>query len=104
MTTEVNSVPRRRKQTPWSVKFGDALASKLIAIGGIGTIVAIMLVVVVLLGTAWPLFRAPEVGSWREIASPQFRHAGLDEHQVIVWGARMIQGKFARWLLSRARF
>ena len=43
---------RRRKQTPWTVKFGDAFASKLIAVGGIGTIAAIMLVVLVLLGTA----------------------------------------------------
>ena len=50
---------KRRKQTPWSVRFGDALASRIIAVGGIGTIAAILLVVLVLIGTAFPLVGGP---------------------------------------------
>ena len=78
---------RRRKQTPWTVKFGDAFASKLIAVGGIGTIAAIMLVVLVLLGTAWPLFQPPNRPQWRSYDGPSFRHVGLDDHELILWGA-----------------
>lgn len=86
MTVDGNFGLRRRKQTPWSVKFGDALASKLIAVGGIGTIAAIMLVVLVLFGTVWPLFSRSSVGLWQQIPAGDLRHVALDEHQVIVWG------------------
>jgi phosphate transport system permease protein len=47
---------RRRKSHPW-VRFGDALARGLITAGGIGTIVAVLLVGVFLLVVAAPLFR-----------------------------------------------
>lgn len=87
MTVDAYAGVRRRKQTPWTVKFGDAFASKLIAVGGIGTIAAIMLVVLVLLGTAWPLFQSPPAPRWRTIDSPTLRHVGLDEHELILWGA-----------------
>ena len=87
MTVDAYAGLRRRKQTPWTVKFGDAFASKLIAVGGIGTIAAILLVVLVLFGTAWPLFRSPSVATWRTFASPTFQHVGLDEHELILWGA-----------------
>ncbi len=86
MTVDAYAGVRRRKQTPWSVKFGDAFASKLIAVGGIGTIAAIMLVVLVLLGTAWPLFKMPPKPQWRTIASSSFVRVGADEHESIVWG------------------
>lgn len=86
MTVDAYAGLRRRKQTPWTVKFGDAFASKLIAFGGIGTIAAILLVVLVLFGTAWPLFRSPAVTSWRTFGSPSFEHVGLDEHELILWG------------------
>ncbi len=86
MTVDAYAGLRRRKQTPWTVKFGDAFASKLIAVGGIGTIAAILLVVLVLFGTAWPLFRAPAVATWRTFASPTFQNVGLDEHELILWG------------------
>ncbi len=87
MTVDAYAGLRRRKQTPWTVKFGDAFASKLIAFGGIGTIAAILLVVLVLFGTAWPLFKSPSVSIWRTFASPAFEHVGLDEHELILWGA-----------------
>jgi phosphate transport system permease protein len=86
VTVDASAGLRRRKQTPWSVKFGDALASKLIAVGGIGTIAAIMLVVLVLLATAWPLLLPARIGQWSEAACSTFRHVGLDEHQVVLWG------------------
>jgi phosphate transport system permease protein len=47
---------RRRKSHPW-VRFGDALARGLITAGGIGTIVAVLLVGVFLFVVAAPLFR-----------------------------------------------
>ena len=87
MTVDAYAGVRRRKQTPWTVKFGDAFASKLIAVGGIGTIAAIMLVVLVLLGTAWPLFQSPPAPQWRTFNCPAFEHIGLDEHELVVWGA-----------------
>jgi phosphate transport system permease protein len=49
---------RRRKSHPW-VRFGDALARGLITAGGIGTIVAVLLVGVFLLVVAAPLFSPP---------------------------------------------
>lgn len=87
MTVDAYAGVRRRKQTPWTVKFGDAFASKLIAVGGIGTIAAIMLVVLVLLGTAWPLFQKPSDPQWRTFDIPSFKHVGLDEHELMLWGA-----------------
>ncbi len=86
---------RRRKQTPWTVKFGDAFVSRMIAVGGIGTIAAILLVVIVLVGTALPLFRSPSLGPWRSIpvasdsnqAEPEpYRHFGVDENGLMLWG------------------
>lgn len=77
---------KRRKQTPWSVRFSDALFSRIIAIGGIGTIAAIMLVVLVLLGTAWPLFQSPEIGSWKSIKVAEYQEVGVDEHNLVCWG------------------
>lgn len=86
MSGDGKSASTRRKQTPWSVKFGDALASRIIAAGGIGTIAAVLLVVVVLLGTALPLFQSPTVSQWTELDFPEYRHFGIDEHALILWG------------------
>jgi phosphate transport system permease protein len=77
---------KRRKQTPWSVRFGDALASRVIAVGGIGTIAAILLVVLVLLGTALPLLQRPKFSQWHTLSTPSYRHAGIDEDGLILWG------------------
>ncbi len=90
---------RRRKQTPWTVKFGDAFVSRLIAIGGIGTIAAILLVVLVLVGTALPLFRSPDIQVWSDIpattgdaatvmphTSSPYLHFGMDDNGLMLWG------------------
>ncbi len=87
MTVDAYVGLRRRKQTPWTVKFGDAFASRLIAVGGIGTIAAILLVVFVLFGTAWPLFRPPSVVEWQSFPSPTYEQVGLDEQHLVLWGA-----------------
>ncbi len=77
---------KRRKQTPWSVTFGDALVSRVIAVGGIGTIVAILLVVLVLLATAIPLFQTPSITAWKEFPVPGYAHFGIDEDGLLLWG------------------
>ena len=46
----------RRLTNRWAVKLADALARGMITIGGIGTIVAVLLVFVFLLYVAFPLF------------------------------------------------
>ncbi|MFO1063774.1 MAG: ABC transporter permease subunit [Pirellulales bacterium] len=78
---------RRRKQTPWRVKFGDAVASRLITVGGMGTIIAVMLVVLVLFAGASPLFRSPTFSDWQThpIQSSDWLHGGVDEHGLVFW-------------------
>ena len=87
MSSDAYAGLRRRKQTPWRVKFGDALVSRLITIGGMGTIAAVLLVVLVLLATAWPLHRSPQLSAWRVVPADiaGVRHAGCDEFGLIVW-------------------
>ncbi len=86
MTVDATHGHRRRKQTPWTVKFVDALASKLIAVGGIGTIAAIMLVVLVLLATASPLLIPASVGKWKTIDAGKYLDLVMDEHQLLACG------------------
>ncbi len=86
MPSEAYTGLRRRKQTPWSVTFGDALVSRVIAVGGIGTIAAILLVVLVLLSTAMPLMRRPSNEAWAEFTVPSYQHYGVDEHGLLMWG------------------
>lgn len=87
MSSDAYAGVRRRKQTPWRVKFGDALVSRLITVGGVGTIAAVLLVVLVLLSTAWPLHRSPEFSNWRNVTAemPEVLHAGADEYGLMVW-------------------
>ena len=96
MSSEAYAGIRRRKQTPWRVKFGDALVSRLITIGGIGTIGAVLLVVLVLLATAWPLLRSPTASGWRTIklandGATAFEQpvlaTGSDEFGKLIWQA-----------------
>lgn len=98
MSSEAYAGIRRRKQTPWRVKFGDALVSRLITIGGIGTIGAVLLVVLVLLATAWPLLRSPSASSWRTVkltidatTADAFKQpvlaTGSDEFGKLIWQA-----------------
>lgn len=77
---------RRRKSHPW-VRFGDALARGLITAGGIGTIVAVLLVGVFLLVVAAPLFR-PARSTPAGMASLDSRTPlaiGSDESGAVAW-------------------
>lgn len=89
MASDAYAGVRRRKQTPWKVKFGDALVSRLITIGGVGTIAAVLLVVLVLLATAWPLMSSPTISPWQSTPTPSVvaKLAGCDEYGLVVWVA-----------------
>lgn len=86
MAADAYTGQKRRKQTPWSVKLGDAFASRMIAVGGIGTIAAILLVVLVLLGTALPLLKSPSFDAWRTFETPAYTYVGVDETGALLWG------------------
>ncbi len=77
---------RRRRGHPW-VRFSDALARTLIALGGIGTIAAVLLVGVFLVVVAAPLFRpavALPVGRGA-VAEEQPLAIGSDEAGDLMW-------------------
>ncbi len=77
---------RRRTGHPW-VRFGDALARGLITAGGIGTIIAVLLVGVFLLVVAAPLFRpakARPAGAAATEDSPPLA-IGSDESGAVAW-------------------
>lgn len=90
MNTKATFTGRARRRTthPW-VKAGDGLARVLITLGGIGTIVAVLLVGVFLLAVALPLFRAARIAFER--ATPlahdprQFGSLGTDEAGAVGW-------------------
>ncbi|MCE2726196.1 MAG: ABC transporter permease subunit [Planctomycetaceae bacterium] len=76
---------RRRQTHPW-VRAGDAVARAVITLGGIGTIVAVLLVGVYLLAVALPLFRparSSRMGTDLVHADPL--HMGVDESGSVAW-------------------
>ena len=76
---------RRRQTHPW-VRAGDTVARAVITLGGIGTIVAVLLVGVYLLTVALPLFRsarASRMGTDLVHADPL--HMGIDESGSVAW-------------------
>jgi len=76
---------RRRQTHPW-VRAGDTVARAVITFGGIGTIVAVLLVGVYLLTVALPLFRparASRMGTDLVHADPL--HMGIDESGSVAW-------------------
>lgn len=77
---------RRRKSHP-SVRFGDALARGLITAGGIGTIVAVLLMGVFLLVVAAPLFRSAESAPAGTVAMKggEPLAIGSDESGTVAW-------------------
>jgi phosphate transport system permease protein len=77
----------RRRKTRWSVHVIDRLAHGLIATGGIGTIVAVLLVCVFLVWVALPLFWPASVSN-QSVAKIDWsadspRHITLDEDQLL---------------------
>lgn len=90
MNTKATFTGRARRRTthPW-VKAGDGLARLLITLGGIGTIVAVLLVGVFLLAVALPLFRSARIAF--EHAAPlahdprRVSGLGADEAGAVGW-------------------
>ena len=60
---------RRQRQTRWTVKLIDRLAKRLIIVGGIGTIAAVLSVCVFLLWVAAPLMFSPQVDGRRGLTT-----------------------------------
>lgn len=79
----------RRQRTRWSVRASDAIARRVIAIGGIGTIAAVSLVFISLFFVVAPLFYPARISSgqskpvpWGD-ATPL--HFVIDEYQTMAW-------------------
>jgi len=80
--------PRRRANRPW-VRLGDRIARLLITLGGIGTIVAVLLVGLFLLAVAVPLFRSAtarvEASATLGADGPTPACLGVDESGAVSW-------------------
>ncbi len=84
----------RRRTTSWSVAAGDRIAKGLITIGGIGTIVAVLLVCVYLFSVVIPLFLPAKVERTAALPTALATRAdsqavlriGADEFGLIGWG------------------
>ena len=57
----------RRRKTSWTVAAGDRIAHGFVAVGGIGTIAAVLLVCVYLVSQVVPLFLPAKVESTRAL-------------------------------------
>jgi len=77
---------RRRRSNPW-VRAGDAIARAVITFGGIGTIVAVLLVGLFLLSVALPLLRGSRVGAGvsRAVDIGAATAIGTDESGAVAW-------------------
>jgi phosphate transport system permease protein len=80
---------RRFRKTRWTVRVADRVARAAIAVGGVGTILAVLLVCVFLAWVAAPLFLPATVEKTNEIASPwsssQPLHVAVDEYRIAGW-------------------
>ncbi len=79
----------RRKRTPWTVRASDALAQRIIAVGGIGTIAAVSLVFISLFFVVAPLFYAARIEPGESRPTPWgdtgVMHFVIDEYQTMAW-------------------
>ncbi len=79
-------VHRRNRNSSAMVRLSDRIAKHVITIGGIGTILVVLMVIVVLLGNVAPLFQQAQVKPLAESAVPTGIMAfGLDEYNDIAW-------------------
>ena len=93
----------RRRQTSWTVKFVDRIARGLIAVGGIGTIVAVFLVCFFLLSVVFPLFQGGSISEPAQLGAtwkllPPVR-IGVDEYRELGW-ALLPDGKVQVFRMS----
>ena len=79
----------RRRVTRFSVRLSEFLARWIITIGGLGTIIAVILVGVFLVWVAVPLFRSTTVAVGPTIpassSKPRVLRFGADEYQLLSW-------------------
>ncbi|MCE9553709.1 MAG: hypothetical protein K8T91_10105, partial [Planctomycetes bacterium] len=93
MSAHLASGPQRRnKRVRWQTRAIDRLASATITIGGIGTIVAVSLVLVLLLWVVWPLMLPAHIGTAKTFAtsagstgSGQALAMAPDEYRLLAW-------------------
>jgi phosphate transport system permease protein len=83
---------RRHRTTRWTVALNNQLAHVIIAVGGIGTIVAVSLVCVFLVWVVVPLFLPANVEKWTSIngppgatGNPQLLAMGVDDNRLTGW-------------------
>jgi len=79
---------RRRSTHSW-VRAGDGIARLLITMGGIGTIIAVLMVAVFLLAVAWPLFQPARIAFDRSTPLPRgggpLCALGIDDDGSVAW-------------------
>ncbi|MFO0011900.1 MAG: ABC transporter permease subunit [Planctomycetota bacterium] len=85
-------VHRRNRNSSAMVRVSDRIAKHVITIGGIGTILVVLMVVVVLLANVIPLFRGADVKPLARLDVPassvtggSVMAFGLDEYNDLVW-------------------
>jgi ABC-type uncharacterized transport system permease subunit len=81
---------RRDRNSSWWVRMSDRIAKQIITIGGIGTILVVMLVVLVLLGNVLPMFQRNRIDLMATLDvsdSPKTAvvACGVDEYAELLW-------------------
>lgn len=78
---------RRNRKTHWSVRVADKVARTLIAVGGIGTIAAVLTVSLFLFWVAVPLFFPASIDGEKKSGSTPGAplHAATDEYRTMTW-------------------
>lgn len=80
---------RRERKTRWTVKAVDRIATGIVALGGIGTILAVLLVCVFLTAVAVPLFFDASTQVSHSLPAPvrseQILQWRADEYQTMAW-------------------
>ena len=86
MNESKNPTPPHLRRVPFRNRLADTLATILITVGGIGTILMLLAVVLVLVVNALPLARSTRIKPWRTLAMPTYLESGIDEHGTVLWG------------------
>lgn len=97
----------RRRKTSWSVAAGDRFAKGLITIGGMGTIVAVLLVLAYLVSVVLPLFAPAKVQTEQQVPGALKAGAaplaiGSDDFGVIGW-ALLPDGRLRAFRLDNGK-
>jgi len=85
---------KRNHKSSAAVRFADRIAQSVITVGGIGTILVVLLVVLVLLANVLPLFRKSELSALRSVEFPSIEVTrpvmafGVDEYSELAWLVR----------------